>query len=238
LYLDYQLDESYTPKKLRVQVSVTEQDWVSALPPGYECVELTNPVGWVIIPLRAPADPLDELCASAEDGAATSDPLLEGDPTAEPLFNYSPEDEDEDDDDDDPDEDDGGDDEVVEDTFTCEADRRRARLQRRQQKRAARKRLRRAARRNWYRHLVRAHLVRISIDHMHQNGRDTHVRQVQLYGPAWSGLPSGGGAVPRNDHIITLGKGTDADEDTNLRLRCPWEEEFTTGIMRQYATIR
>jgi len=29
----------------------------------------------------------------------------------------------------------------------------------------------------------KAHLVEISVVSMHQNGRDTHVRLVQLYGP-------------------------------------------------------
>jgi hypothetical protein len=34
-----------------------------------------------------------------------------------------------------------------------------------------------------HKHVVRAHLLRISIQSMHQNGRDTHVRQVRIYGP-------------------------------------------------------
>jgi anaphase-promoting complex subunit 10 len=98
LYLDYQLDESYTPKKIAVHAGMTHQDLQEAVPP----VDLQEPAGWCILPLRAPPDPLDDV----EDE------------------NQEP-----------------------------------------------------------HKQVVRAHLIRISILSMHQNGRDTHVRQVRLYGP-------------------------------------------------------
>lgn len=31
--------------------------------------------------------------------------------------------------------------------------------------------------------IITANLIQISIDQNHQNGRDTHVRQVKIYGP-------------------------------------------------------
>lgn len=91
LYLDYNLDESYTPRKLMVQFGMTAQDLNAGT-----TVEVKEPSGWCIIPLVAPPDPLDD------EGTET---------------------------------------------------------------------------------IVKAHLIRISILSMHQNGRDTHVRQVQLFGP-------------------------------------------------------
>ena len=104
LHLDYNLDESYTPKKVCVQTGMTVQDLTTAT-----VVEFVDPVGWCIIPIQAPPDPLD------------------------------------DEDDDDEDEN------------------------------------------NPHRHKepmpIRTHMVQISILSMHQNGRDTHVRQVKLFGP-------------------------------------------------------
>lgn len=41
---------------------------------------------------------------------------------------------------------------------------------------------------------VRGHVLQISIEAMHQNGRDTHVRAVRLYGPKEDGRGEGGGA--------------------------------------------
>jgi anaphase-promoting complex subunit 10 len=107
LYLDYGLDESYTPRRVQVQVGMTDQDLISAMHPPMTQVELQEPTGWCIIPLSSPPDPLDDCCPASSAGK---------DPSANRGF-------------------------------------------------------------------VRAHLIRISILSMHQNGRDTHVRQVQLYGP-------------------------------------------------------
>eukprot|EP00750_Incisomonas_marina_P027009 INCI6077.2.p1 GENE.INCI6077.2~~INCI6077.2.p1 ORF type:complete len:249 (-),score=54.07 INCI6077.2:137-883(-) len=36
---------------------------------------------------------------------------------------------------------------------------------------------------------LRAHLVQVSVDGMHQNGRDTHIRQIKIYGPRTEATP-------------------------------------------------
>ena len=97
LYLDYNLDESYTPKTVMVKAGMTIQD----LRDVTGAMDLHEPVGWCILPLSAPPDPLD---------------AMRGD--------------------------DGGEENPV-----------------------------------------RTHLVEVSILAMHQNGRDTHVRRVKLFGP-------------------------------------------------------
>ena len=85
LYLDYNLDESYTPKKVSIKLGMTLQDLKLA-----SMVEFNEPSGWCIIPLM-----IDD-----HDNTTT-----------------------------------------------------------------------------------KSHLLELSILAMHQNGRDTHVRQVQLFGP-------------------------------------------------------
>ena len=47
-YLDYQLDESYTPKKLSIRAGSTFHDLVEV-----QVVELVEPQGWVSVPLFA-----------------------------------------------------------------------------------------------------------------------------------------------------------------------------------------
>lgn len=47
LYLDYQLDESYTPKTILVETGMTSQD----LQPAGDVVELHEPQGWCVIPI-------------------------------------------------------------------------------------------------------------------------------------------------------------------------------------------
>lgn len=111
LYLDFAVDESYTPKKVSVEAGMTHQDLWEAIP----VVELSEPVGWCIFPLEAPPDPLDNL-GEDED--------------------YQ-----------------GGDNKDK-------------------------------------RNIVRAHLIRISISSMHQNGRDTHIRKLRLFGPRMTRWPS------------------------------------------------
>ena len=96
LYLDFNIDESYTPKKVCIEYGMTLHELQTAL-----VVELSEPVGWCILPLEAPPDPLDEV-----DDNNSSSPLP-----------------------------------------------------------------------------VRTHLIQITVLTMHQNGRDTHVRQVKLFGP-------------------------------------------------------
>lgn len=60
LYLDYNLDESYTPKTIAVQCGMTTQDLVPAIAEGTS-IDLNEPVGWVIIPVTSPPDPLDNM---------------------------------------------------------------------------------------------------------------------------------------------------------------------------------
>jgi anaphase-promoting complex subunit 10 len=89
-YLDYNLDESYTPKRIGVKCGTSLHDLVDVT-----AVELHEPVGWVSVPL-------------AESSNASSSMAL------------------------------------------------------------------------------RTHFLQIRIMQMHQNGRDTHIRQVKIYGPRLS----------------------------------------------------
>jgi len=50
-YLDYALDESYTPKKMSIRCGTTFHDLVEV-----RAVELHEPTGWVVVPL-APTEP-------------------------------------------------------------------------------------------------------------------------------------------------------------------------------------
>jgi anaphase-promoting complex subunit 10 len=149
LYLDYNLDESYTPKHLSVQVGMTTQDLVPAIYPVNTVVEFNDPVGWCIIPLTAPPDPLDD----------------------------------------------------EEEVMSAAADQSRR--------------------------LVRTHLIQISIISMHQNGRDTHIRQVQLYGPRTAAM------IPSFKK-----ESSDPNISTNDFKRRHFDEEFSTVPMSQFSVIR
>jgi anaphase-promoting complex subunit 10 len=46
-YLDYKLDESYTPKKLSIRAGTTFHDLVEI-----HVMELSEPTGWVSVPLH------------------------------------------------------------------------------------------------------------------------------------------------------------------------------------------
>lgn len=151
LYLDYNLDESYTPKHISVQVGMTTQDLVPAIFAA-NMVELSEPVGWVIIPLSSPPDPLDDVTdETAENGIPKS------------------------------------------------------------------------------RRLVRTHLIQIEICSMHQNGRDTHVRQVQLYGPRTAKLMNTTLHMESsNDTIVSA---------TDLKRRNT-DDEFSTVALSQFSIVR
>lgn len=56
LYLDFQLDESYTPKTLSIETGMTSQDLNSA--PQNRKIELVDPVGWSVIAVHGSPDPL------------------------------------------------------------------------------------------------------------------------------------------------------------------------------------
>jgi anaphase-promoting complex subunit 10 len=116
-FLDYNLDESYTPKQICVRSGITTHDLADV-----QMVDLTSPVGWINIPLRPPMDPLDEILQmGGEEQADDSDPLNGGRP-------------------------------------------------------------------------LRAFFIQIVVLSMHQNGRDTHVRQVKIFGPR-------GGASSASQHL-------------------------------------
>lgn len=132
LYLDYQADESYTPKSITVHAGMTQQDLLEAMTP----VELHEPSGWCILPLQSPIDPFDDYNEGGDEnegGNRSSNGVDEDDKnlTLWSKSNYN------------------------------------------------------------NKNAVRAHMIRISIRCMHQNGRDTHVRQVRLYGPRMRGTLMG-----------------------------------------------
>jgi len=102
LYLDYGLDESYTPKTIKIETGMTSQDLTCGNPAVNACMELNEPTGWVILPVHAPLDPL-AVMGNNNSSTGTSH------------------------------------------------------------------------------HNHKAHLIRISILSMHQNGRDTHVRRLALF---------------------------------------------------------
>ena len=118
LYLDYKLDESYTPKMMRIRSGTTVHDLEEV-----HTLELEEPCGWVVVPLGAPKD--DQ---AAKDAAAAAVP---GQPAPAP------------------------------------------------------------------RGAIRTHFLQCEILSMHQNGRDTHVRQVKVFGPrqvsAHAGAAASGG---------------------------------------------
>ena len=149
LYLDYNLDESYTPKHLSVQVGMTTQDLVPAIYPPNTMVEFIEPVGWCIIPLTAPPDPLDD-----------DEDLQPGETRG--------------------------------------------------------------------RRVVRTHLIQISVISMHQNGRDTHIRQVQLYGPRTAAT------MPSFHDEPNSASGLARNSDK----RRHFDEDFSTVAMSQYSTVR
>ena len=144
LYLDYNLDESYTPKTISIQFGMTTHDLMPAIADA-TTIELNEPNGWCIIPLTSPPDPLDD---------------LDEDPTESAP-----------------------------------------------------------------RRIVRAHMIQIEICAMHQNGRDTHVRQIQLYGPR--------SAKPSNMFQAE----PDADPAEVLEKR-QMDDEFVTPGMAQFSVIR
>ncbi len=135
LFMDYALDESYTPKKLCIRAGMTHHDLADI-----RSLELNEPIGWVTIPLAAPPDPLDLLFLQHQQQP------VKDDTTNRPL---------------------------------------------------------------------RAHFIQISIISMHQNGRDTHVRQVKVFGPRREGRDK----TLRHHNYYTL-------------------PEFETVEMTQYACIR
>jgi len=142
LYLDYSLDESYTPKKISIKAGTTFHDLVEI-----QTVNLKEPQGWVKVPVRNPY-------ADRPSGVDTVGDATAGDPV-------------------------GG--------------------------------------------VLRAFFLQISIIAMHQNGRDTHVRQVKVYGPRYS--QASFCSHSRVEGIASL--------DTYGTM-----PEFTSAELAQFSTVR
>mmetsp|Transcript_5625 Transcript_5625/g.8657 ORF Transcript_5625/g.8657 Transcript_5625/m.8657 type:complete len:350 (-) Transcript_5625:58-1107(-) len=184
LYLDYNLDESYTPKRLSVQVGMTTQDLQTGVFPSV--VDLHEPVGWCIIPLTASPDPLD-----------------------------------------DPEEDEEEEEKVDDDDENEDGDKKQKRLQ--------------------HKRLVRTYLVQVAILSMHQNGRDTHVRQVKLFGPRRTDTAVAAAAAattnsmssekhPMNDDGSGGKRGS--SRPVVIEPFTPWNTNFATVEVSQFSTIR
>jgi len=142
LYLDYCLDESYTPKKISIKAGTTFHDLVEI-----QVVNLKEPQGWVKVPVRNPY----------ADGPGGPGSLV-GMDTGESQ---------------------GG--------------------------------------------VLRAFFLQISIIAMHQNGRDTHVRQAKIYGPRSPMAPFCGQS--------RVGVGGDLEAFCTV-------PEFTTKELGQFSTVR
>jgi anaphase-promoting complex subunit 10 len=176
LYLDYSLDESYTPQQVLITYGLTTQDLqpavCNATTLSNTVIEFREPNGWCIIPLCAPPDPLDELLADDDDMHMTDSEASNNNKTT----TNRP---------------------------------------------------------------IRAHLVEISVLNMHQNGRDTHVRGVQLFGPKRPNEPQ------QHHHMDTDEKKTEEEIDTIRHYRQVQPEEllptlpaFSTVGMTQFSSIR
>ena len=180
LYLDYNLDESYTPRQISISTGLTTtQDLQPAVYP-HSIVEFHEPNGWCIIPLRSTPDPLDS--NHPDNNGDDNDDPMDQDGTSDDDFESS-------------------------------------------------------SKRN---HSVRTHLIQISILHMHQNGRDTHVRQVQLYGPrtAASALPSTLVEFNTSKLEAHANNENDVHERTPGESLARLEEEFSTLSMSQFSVLR
>ncbi|KAL7551197.1 hypothetical protein ACHAWF_014395 [Thalassiosira exigua] len=131
LYMDFNLDESYTPKRMKVRAGTTFHNLEEV-----RTVDVREPCGWCTVPLwrRRGEDVLDGVL-DPEGAGGDNDDAAEGGR--------------------------GG---------------RRTRVP------------------PWRRKPLRTHLVQICILSMHQNGRDTHVRQVKIFGPRDRGHGTGVGA--------------------------------------------
>lgn len=124
IYMDFNLDESYTPKKFKVRVGTTFHNLEEV-----RAVEVREPCGWCVVPLwrKWGEDVLDAILDP--DGGDSDEDAMEEDGNGE------------------------------------------------------RRRRKKHHVPVWKRKPLRTHFVQIGITAMHQNGRDTHVRQVKVFGP-------------------------------------------------------
>lgn len=144
IYLDYNLDESYTPRQICVKIGMTLHDLEEVA-----LIELNEPVGWVSIPLKRKPDPLDHLMGiDNDDGDSDSDISNDSDLEEDELSENDP-----------------------------NSNNRNNNVERKHYKRIE-KSLKKALEKP-----IRAHLIQLCILSMHQNGRDTHIRQCEIFGP-------------------------------------------------------
>ncbi|KAL3784640.1 hypothetical protein ACHAWO_009904 [Cyclotella atomus] len=122
LYMDFGLDESYTPRKMKIKVGNTFHNLQEV-----RHVEVKEPCGWCVIPLWR------------KWGEDVLDSIL------------------------DPDGIDNSDDEELDDNDGMRRKKHHVPI--------------------WKRKPLRTHFVQIGVMSMHQNGRDTHIRQVKVFGP-------------------------------------------------------
>ena len=180
LYMDFSLDESYTPKKFKVRVGTTFHNLEEV-----RVVEVREPCGWCVIPLwrKWGEDVLDSILDP--EGVDSED------------------------------EEDG---------------------QMRKKHHVP----------IWKRKPLRTHFVQIGIHTMHQNGRDTHVRQVKVFGPRddGSGGVAGSGMGKYGCGPSYLGGvGTEAENSQKRSKRMMGNGKismptFQTVGMSQFSSIR
>ena len=118
VYVNYQLDESYTPSKLSIRAGTSFHDLREI-----RILDLKEASGWVMIPLIPPEYPYAPCLASFPPGL----------PEELDLCGSSA------------------------DTLAC-------------------------------RGLLKAFFIQLAVLNNHQNGRDTHLRQVNIYGPQQTGI--------------------------------------------------
>ena len=169
LYMDFNLDESYTPKRMKIRVGETFHNLEEV-----RTVELREPRGWCVIPLwrRWGEDVLDSIL--------------------------------------DPEGDIGGD----------EDNRRKHKVP------------------HWKRKPLRTHFVQIGVTSMHQNGRDTHIRQVKIFGPREE---DGQAAMMGRYGTSSAVMGAKKDGDGNnggASAMMSGTLAHTTELMCQFSTIR
>jgi len=196
VYLDYNLDESYTPKQLSIRTGMTFHDLEEV-----QLVELFEPVGWICIPLKGALDPLDD--DEEEDDDDHGDELKEHTSKEEDeMFSTSQYDI------------------PVEDEPIVQT-------------------LKSQLVQSW-KHPTKTHFVQICIVSMHQNGRDTHIRQMKLFGPKKDLDPYSSHSFYHRHPIKPLSKQNEEEqEDEEFH---GWDSgfrhKFQTVAMTQFNTIR
>lgn len=142
IYLDYNLDESYTPRQICVKVGMTLHDLEEVA-----LIELNEPVGWVSIPLKRKPDPLDHLMGNDNDDGDSDSDISNDSDLEDELSENDP-------------------------------NNNRNNIAERKHYKRIEKSLKKALEKP-----IRAHLIQLCILSMHQNGRDTHIRQCEIFGP-------------------------------------------------------